>query len=328
MFLRFISDNQEKNLCKLYFATETMKKNYSNYHDIVLIDATYLTNKYRIPLIIFSGIAPDGTNIVFGIAFVNDETLQTYNWVLKQFFESHNEKFPNVMVSGQDLSICSAVDKYQNHFSHFICQWHLIRNLKRNFAFLKPLDEELYDRVLKLPYLANIETFDESINKIIEFLQNQQKKTEYKNSIDYLNRLSNIKEKWADAFRKKIFTAGTHTTSRAESVNALFKRYMTRNCEISDIIYLLENIQRISCVQDFSSKNIVLKDTDEFIEFEPVLMDLRVLVSKQYSSSIFSNSRSLTNMLQNFWIKKARMPTLIMYTYRCRLRRPQKKSNN
>jgi len=115
----------------------------------------------------------------------------------------------------------------------------------------------------------------------LNFSRTNKKKTEYKNSIDYLNRLSNIKEKWADAFRKKIFTAGTHTTSRAESVNALFKRYMTRNCEISDIIYLLENIQRISCVQDFSSKNIVLKDTDEFIESEPVLMDLRILVSKQ-----------------------------------------------
>jgi len=36
----------------------------------------------------------------------------------------------------------------------------------------------------------------------------------------YLRSLIQIKEKWATAFTPSVFNAGTHATSRAESVNA------------------------------------------------------------------------------------------------------------
>jgi len=153
VFYRFISHSNGQRLCKLYFATESIRKNYSNYHDIILLDATYSLNKYQIPVVIFSGIAADSINIIFGIALVNDETLETYNWVLKQFFESHGEIFPTVLVSDQDRAICSAMDKYKNHFDHFLCQWHLIRNLQRKFSFLKINHKDIYNSALKLPYI-------------------------------------------------------------------------------------------------------------------------------------------------------------------------------
>ena len=275
-FYRFVSDSNEQHLCKLYFATESMRKNYSNYHDVILLDATYSLNKYQIPVVIFSGIAADSTNIILGIALVNDETLETYNWVLKQFFESHGEIFPTVLVSDQDRAICSDVDKYKNHFDHFLCQWHLIRNLQRNFAFLKINHEEIYNSVLRLPYIHEKQKFDETREELVEFLRAK----DFKKSVEYLERLFIIKEKWSDAYRKRIFTAGTHTTSRAESINAVIKRYMNRTCEISGLIYLLENVQGISCFQDFSTKNVQFKEKNIYTDSEPLLASLKLMVSQ------------------------------------------------
>ena len=48
----------------------------------------YNVDKYKIPLIIFTGIASDGRNVTFGMAYINIETTQTYNWALKSFLQS------------------------------------------------------------------------------------------------------------------------------------------------------------------------------------------------------------------------------------------------
>ena len=64
-------------LIKLIFVTNVMRNNYARFSDILLIDAAYNTNIYHIPLLIFSGIANDGKNIVFGMALINDETFET-----------------------------------------------------------------------------------------------------------------------------------------------------------------------------------------------------------------------------------------------------------
>lgn len=44
--------------------------------------------------------------------------------------------------------------------------------------------------------------------------------------IIYLRNLLLIKEKWTRAFAPRLFTAGTHTTSRAESVNSQIKNLL------------------------------------------------------------------------------------------------------
>ena len=81
-FIIFESVNQtNQSLCSLIFASQIMVSNYRLYGDMVLIDITYNTNVYKVPLVVFSGIGADGRNIVFGMAYVNNETYETYRWL-------------------------------------------------------------------------------------------------------------------------------------------------------------------------------------------------------------------------------------------------------
>jgi len=77
-------------LTKLFFAVPCMKEKYKLFNDVVLIDATYKTNKYQIPLLVFSGITAEGRNTIFGLALINDETAQTYIWALQMFLDCHD----------------------------------------------------------------------------------------------------------------------------------------------------------------------------------------------------------------------------------------------
>ena len=47
-----------------------MERNYSLYFDCICVDSTLNTNKYKMPLVTFTGISHLGRLIVLGIAFV------------------------------------------------------------------------------------------------------------------------------------------------------------------------------------------------------------------------------------------------------------------
>ncbi len=101
-----------------------MKQNYKDFGDVVLIDATYQTNIYKAPLVLFTGIGVDGKNLLFGMAFINNESSETYQWLLEKFFLIH-EKKPCLIVIDRDAAICSVISSYSTEFNHLIAQKYL-----------------------------------------------------------------------------------------------------------------------------------------------------------------------------------------------------------
>lgn len=59
-----------------------------------MIDTTYRTNKYRKPLVVFTGINNHFSSIVFDCALVSDEKDETYVWVLNKLLDAMNGKKP------------------------------------------------------------------------------------------------------------------------------------------------------------------------------------------------------------------------------------------
>ena len=77
--------SQQKNMTKLFFATDKMKANFANFGDIKILDSTYNTNTYSIPLAVFSGIDNNYRNVLFGVGLMNDETEASYAWLIRSF---------------------------------------------------------------------------------------------------------------------------------------------------------------------------------------------------------------------------------------------------
>ena len=119
-FVEYEQNTEDKSLTKLLFVTNVMYKNYKRYGNIVLIGATYKTNKYQIPLLVISRITEQGRNTIFALVLINDESAQTYQWALKVFLEGHKGRKPNLFVTDGDLALCRAVTDVGVH--HFICQ--------------------------------------------------------------------------------------------------------------------------------------------------------------------------------------------------------------
>jgi hypothetical protein len=87
-----------------------MAHNYDLYHDVVFMDATYATNPFRMPLVVFTGVNCEGRNCVLGFALVKNETKITYEWILKTFVQLQRQNSPKVLLTDFDPSMSSAVE--------------------------------------------------------------------------------------------------------------------------------------------------------------------------------------------------------------------------
>jgi len=79
--------------------------------------------------------------------------------------------------------------------------------------------------------------------------------------------VDNLKEKWANAYKPLIFSGGAHTTSRAESTNALVKRYINKRSELSSMIELIADLDQSSA---FKTCKETTNDQDE-----PILINIK-----------------------------------------------------
>jgi len=75
-----------------------MKSLYQKYNDVVLIDSTYKTNKYKMPLLVFAAINNLNRTFLLGFAVIKDETYSSVNWVFNQLFDYLGAK-PTLIVS-------------------------------------------------------------------------------------------------------------------------------------------------------------------------------------------------------------------------------------
>lgn len=56
---------------------------YQEYGDIVAFDTTYKVNSYNMPFGIFIGVDNHGRPILFGCALLQNETISTFQWLMK-----------------------------------------------------------------------------------------------------------------------------------------------------------------------------------------------------------------------------------------------------
>ena len=73
--------------------------NYARFHDIIIFDNTYRTNRFDLPFGIFTGVNNYGQSVCFAGALMNSETTESFTWLFNTFLQLINYQAPEVLLT-------------------------------------------------------------------------------------------------------------------------------------------------------------------------------------------------------------------------------------
>ncbi|KAL5134448.1 putative protein FAR1-RELATED SEQUENCE 10 [Glycine soja] len=112
-------------------------------HLVFLIDSTYKTNWYRLPLLEIVGLTPTGMTFSAGFAYPKGERVNNLVWALERFrcLFLRNDRLPVVIVTDRDLALMNAVKVVFPECKNLLCRvesahWSLKRILQNSVGDL------------------------------------------------------------------------------------------------------------------------------------------------------------------------------------------------
>ncbi|POW03662.1 hypothetical protein PSTT_10917 [Puccinia striiformis] len=103
----------------------------------ILIDATYKTNLFKMPLLHIAGINSSNKTFTFAFAFISREKEGDFTWALDQLRLVLSPHVPQVILTDKEQALMNTIEVIFPTAQHLLCQWHMSKNLCNHCCFFK-----------------------------------------------------------------------------------------------------------------------------------------------------------------------------------------------
>ncbi|MFS8001977.1 putative transcription factor FAR family [Helianthus anomalus] len=117
----------------LFFAHQTSLDLLRAFPHVMLMDATYKTNKYNIPFLEIIGVTSTSKTFSIAFAFMHKETKDIYVWVLhclKSILDNCMQ--PRVIVTDREFALMNACQQIFPDATQLLCRFHISQSIFRN----------------------------------------------------------------------------------------------------------------------------------------------------------------------------------------------------
>lgn len=135
-------------LTHLFFANRKVFKLLRKNYEALVVDCTYKTNKFKLPLCTILGHTPMKTMFIVAYAFILHEKEQDYSWVLLQVKLLYNQlRIPNpgLFVTDTEQALANVILIIFPEADHILCLYYIDNNVKaqacRSLCFQAEIDE-------------------------------------------------------------------------------------------------------------------------------------------------------------------------------------------
>ncbi|CAG8480474.1 28011_t:CDS:2 [Racocetra persica] len=116
--------------------------------DVLIIDTTYKTNRFSMPMIVVCSINRFRSTYPLAFALVYSEMKEFYSWVLQQLCKTltilTGDSNVTMIITDQELALMSSISTVFPNTKHQLCIWYIFRNMRKK---LKSID---MDEFIKL----------------------------------------------------------------------------------------------------------------------------------------------------------------------------------
>ncbi|GJS13366.1 FAR1-related sequence 5-like protein [Tanacetum coccineum] len=210
----------------LFFVHPSSFKIWRAFPHVLIMDATYKTNIYKMPFVEIVGITSTSKTFCIAFAFISEEKEKNYEWVLERLkLTLEGCMLPRVIITDRELALIGACKKVFPNATRLLCRWHIYRNIIKH---CKPMikvqcDWESFYSTWKL-----LEDSPTWISYLENYKQLQLVLRKYPRALSYVDEqwLNKYKEMFVSAWTDQSLNFGNHTSNRAESQHAKLKLYL------------------------------------------------------------------------------------------------------
>ena len=214
-----------------------MKKKFNDFPEIIIADATYKLNAYRMPVYLQVIVDGTGETEIVSVFLVTSEDAATLSSML-ELFKKHNPQYINTrtVLTDKDLTARLVYKDAMPNVDLQLCLFHVLKSMKREIHCEKlgitSAEKQLCLEIIqKVAYSQSMEEYKQlhtlllntGISSVIEYYQHS---------------WHNICEEWVVGLKRSCHY-GNNTTNRLESINQKLKqiisRFETLDCFFKDL---------------------------------------------------------------------------------------------
>ncbi|PKI60211.1 hypothetical protein CRG98_019399 [Punica granatum] len=228
-FFYAVDLNEEHRLRNVFWVDAKGMEDYAKFGDVVCIDTTCYANKYKIPLVLFVGVNRHVQPTLFGCALIADDTVFTFVWLIQTWFVAMGERAPQVILSDQNNALKAAVAEISPGTRHCFCLWHILDKIPRQLEYLSLWHDAFMVKFNKCIFRSWTEAeFEKRWRKLLDRFNLRE--------VEWVQLLYHNRMHWVPTFIRDISFVGLSTTSRAESVNSWFDKYVHEETSLREFI--------------------------------------------------------------------------------------------
>ena len=267
-----IEEDNENRIKHCFWADATSMRAYSFFGDVVIFDTTYNTNKYKLIFAPILGINHHGQTVMFGCAFLSDESTESFVWLLKTFLEAMpGGSPPKMIITDQDPAMKLAIAQVFPSTFHRYCSWHILNKFSDKIGAAKCND--YYQDFKNCVWNSEtIEEFDKKWKEVVE-----------RSSLSdngWLQSIYDIRASWVPAYCNHTFSAGMSSSQRAESCHSFFKKYVDHKNSFLDFVIRFNRGLVHQRHQELISTHVDMKEEPQLSTPHPLESQMRGIYTR------------------------------------------------
>ncbi|XP_052183775.1 protein FAR1-RELATED SEQUENCE 6-like [Diospyros lotus] len=225
----YVMDLNEKGyLRNVFWADARCRAAYGYFGDIVAIDATCLTEKYEVPLVVFTGVNHHGQCVLFGCGLLAGETVESFTWLFRAWLTYMLGRPPQAIITGQGESLQAALSDVFPRAYRCICLSHIINKVPEELGSLDQYEAIKVALTRAVAQSLKADEFEAAWEDMLQRYGIRDHK--------WLKTLYEDRKRWVPVYLKEAFLAGMFPVGPSQRVTSVFEGFLHKYTPLHEFL--------------------------------------------------------------------------------------------
>lgn len=232
-FFYAVQGDEDQYAGNVLWADPKARSDYNHFGDTVTFDTTYRSNRYRLPFAPFTGLNHHGQPVLFGCAFLINESEASFVWLFKTWLAAMSGRSPVSITTEHDSVIRSAIMQVFPNTRHRFCKWHIFKQCQEKLSHVllnHPPFEGAFHKCVNLS--ESTEEFESCWHSLADKYDLREHK--------WLQAIYADRRQWVPVYLRDTFFAEMSVTQRSDSMNSYFDGYVNASTNLHQFFKLYE----------------------------------------------------------------------------------------